>query len=570
MLKILSLLNVFQKKKLFSIILLIIILGIIEICIFSLLQPILNYFNNISFSGNNLLLGKLFFNKNTTLQWCLVIFIIFYILRCFLTIYISYKKSSLEKNINDNLSNKLYEIYLTKDFQFFINKNSSNLIANIITEVEKFSYNIIGASIFLLTEIFVVICITIFLLINYFYGTSFILIFISISFYIIFIFYKKKFLAMGHQRLVMNAKRYEDLQRSFYIIQNIKLDHLEKYFSDKFKKNTQLSSNTHLFSQVASEVPKPIVELLVLGLLILIVYFFYYYFNFGKKEILSMLALYTIAIFRILPSSNRILNCINMIKFYNSCTNLLISEFKLLNENSASSFIKNQSKELTFAKEITLERINFNYEFSKKSILVDINLNIKKNEIIGISGESGSGKSTLLNIICFLLKPSSGKIFIDNIPIENIYKSYQLKIGYVPQISYLIDDTFIQNIIFGVDKIDYDYNLFKEVIIKSDLEKVLENLPLKENTIIGERGSKFSGGQQQRMSIARALYKRPEILILDEATSSLDERSEKEILHTINNLKNKLTIIIVAHKKSVLNFCDKIYEIKEGKINQIK
>jgi ABC-type dipeptide/oligopeptide/nickel transport system ATPase component len=108
------------------------------------------------------------------------------------------------------------------------------------------------------------------------------------------------------------------------------------------------------------------------------------------------------------------------------------------------------------------------------------------------------------------------------------------------------------------------------VIIKSDLEKVLENLPLKENTIIGERGSKFSGGQQQRMGIARALYKRPEILILDEATSSLDERSENEILHTINNLKNKLTIIIVAHKKSVLDFCDTIYEIKDGKLNQKK
>ena len=236
MLKILSLLNTFQKKKLFIIILLIIILGIIEICIFSLLQPILNYFSNVSSSGKNLLLDKLFFNKNITLKECLVVFIIFYILRCFLTIYISYKKSSLEKSINDNLSNKLYEIYLKKDFQFFINKNSSNLIANIITEVEKFSYNIIGASIFLLTEIFVVTCITIFLLINYFYETSFILIFISISFYIIFMFYKKKILAMGHQRLVMNAKRYEDLQRSFYIIQNIKLDHLEKFFSDKLFK----------------------------------------------------------------------------------------------------------------------------------------------------------------------------------------------------------------------------------------------------------------------------------------------------------------------------------------------
>jgi ABC-type bacteriocin/lantibiotic exporter with double-glycine peptidase domain len=570
MFKILSLLNTFQKKKLFTIILLIIILGILEITIFSFLQPILNYFNNDNFSGGNFFLVKLFFNKDVTFKKCLIIFILFYILRCFLTIFISYKKSYLEKDINDYLSNKLYEIYLKKNFQFFINRNSSNLIANIITEVEKFSYNTVGTSIFLLTEIFIIICITTFLLVNYFYGTSFILIFIGIFFYIIFKLYKKKFTIMGHQRLVQNAKRFEDLQRTFYVIQNIKLDHLEEYFSKKFKKNTQLSSNTQLFSQVASEVPKPIVELLALGVVISLVYIFYYYFNFSKKEIFSMLGLYVIALFRILPSSNRILNCINMIKFNNSCTNLLLNEIKVLNQLSISEHTNVQYKDFTFKEKITLEKVNFKYESSNKLILDDVNLDIKKNEIIGISGASGSGKSTLLNIICFLLRPSSGKILIDNIPIEDIYKSYQLKIGYVSQKIYLIDDTFIQNIIFGVDKINYDYNLFKEVIAKSNLETVLENLPLKENTIIGERGSKFSGGQQQRIGIARALYKNPEILILDEATSALDEKSEREILNTVRNLKKKLTIIIVSHKKSVLDFSDKIYEFKNGKLSQKK
>ena len=373
---------------------------------------------------------------------------------------------------------------------------------------------------------------------------------------------------MGHQRLVQNAKRYEDLQRSFYSIQNIKLDHLETYFHDKFKKNTELSSNSHLFSQVGSEVPKPIVELLVLCVVILIVYISYHYFNFGKNEILSMLGLYAISIFRILPSSNRILNCVNMIKFYNSCTNLLFSEFAVSRKSLQHNLTNVQDKkEFSLTKEITLEKINFQYQFNKKIILSDVSLKIKKNEILGISGVSGSGKSTLLNIICFLLKPSSGKILIDGTPIENIYKSYQLKIGYVPQKIYLIDDTFIQNIIFGVDKSYYDYNLFKEVISKSDLDKVVENLPFKENTMVGERGSRFSGGQQQKMGIARALYKLPEILILDEATSALDEKSEIEILNTISNLKSKLTVIIVSHKKSVLNFCDKIYEIKNGKIN---
>ena len=420
MFKILSLLTTFQKRQLFIITFLIIILGILEIAIFSFLQPIINYFNNINISGDNFFLGKFFFSKDITFLKCLIIFIFFYTLRCILTIIISYKKSYLEKNINDFLSIKLYEAYLKNNFQFFINRNSSKLIANIITEVEKFSYNTVGTSIFLVTEIVIIICITSFLLVNYFYGTSFILIFIGVVFYILFRLYKKNFIVMGQKRLMQNAKRFEDLQRSFYTIQNIKLDHLEEYFSDKFKKNTQLSSNAQLFSQVASEVPKPIVELLVLGIVIFIVYIFYYYFNFSKKEIFAMLGLYAIALFRILPSSNRILNCINMIKFNNACTDLILNEFKVLSQSFVPRFTKVQSKEFNLKERISLEKVSFKYESSNKLILDNINLSIKKNEIIGISGVSGSGKSTLLNIICFLLKPTSGKILIDDIPIKDI------------------------------------------------------------------------------------------------------------------------------------------------------
>jgi ABC-type bacteriocin/lantibiotic exporter with double-glycine peptidase domain len=283
-----------------------------------------------------------------------------------------------------------------------------------------------------------------------------------------------------------------------------------------------------------------------------------------------MLGIYAIALFRLLPSSNKILNCLNMLKFNISSTHKILNEIKSFNHSLISNSNKVKFQNFIFNEKITLEKVNFTYESSNKVILDDINLTIRKNEIIGISGASGSGKSTLLNIICFLLAPTSGKILIDDMPIEYIYKSYQLKIGYVSQKIYLIDDTFIQNIIFGVDKVNYDYNLFKDVIAKLDLIKVLDNLPLKENTIIGERGSKFSGGQQQRIGIARALYKNPEILILDEATNALDEKSEKEILNTVCNLKDNLTIILVSHKKTVLDFCDKVYEIKNGHLIQKK
>jgi len=570
MFRILKLLNSSDNKKVVFIFALILILGLLELFIFSFFQLILNFFNNVSYLGNNILLNLFFSKDNITLVNSLYFFVCIYIVKCFLTVIISYKKSALEQKINEDLSTKLYEIYLNKNFQFFINNNSSNLISNITSEVDKFSYNVVGALIFCLTEIFLVTCIIFFLLSNYFYGTLIIIIFISILFYTIYKKYKKKLDVMGHQRLIQFAKRLEDLQRSFYIIQNVKLDHLENYFSEKFKKNNKLASDAQLFLQIASEVPKPIIELLSLFIVILIISIFYYHFHFSKQELVSMLGLYAIALFRLIPSANRILNSISMIRFHSSSTDLLLKEINNNENNQNTNPILFKYKNFSFQDKIILEDINFKYSDCDRLILKNVNLQIKKNEVIGISGNSGSGKSTLLNIICSLLKPTTGKIVVDNIPLEDIYKYYQSKIGYVSQKIYLMDDTFIQNITFGSNKSNYNYELFNNIIRKTNLEVVLENLSLKENTIVGERGSKLSGGQQQRMGIARALYKCPEILILDEATNALDDDSEKEILDMILSLRNKLTIIIVSHKKLVLDYCDKIYELRDGILKQEK
>jgi ABC-type bacteriocin/lantibiotic exporter with double-glycine peptidase domain len=561
MLKIFKLFDFSEKKKIILIFSLVLILGFVEILVFSFFQLILNFFNNVqSFTPNFLL--QLFLSNNNKFLNFLYIFIVIYIIKCLLTIYISYKKNTLEQKINVRLSTKLYSVYLNKDFQFFLKNNSSNLISYITSEVDKFSYNVVGALIFGLTETFMVICIVIFLLINYFYGTLILITLILSIFYVIYKLLKRSTSALGNQRFIQFSKRLEDLQRSFYIIQNIKLASSESYFCERFKKNNKLASQSQLSLSLIGDLPKPIVELLSLGVVLFIIFIFYYYYNFSKQELVSMLGLYAIALFRLIPSANRIFNALSMIRFHMSSTDLLTKEVLELKNNKENKFTISSYKDFSFQNKITLEKINFIYEGDNKIILNEINLEIKKYEIIGISGISGSGKSTLLNIICSLLRPTSGKILIDGIPLDQIDKYYRSKIGYVSQGIYLMDDTFLENIILGTQK--YDHDLFKEVIKKADLEEVLKKMPLKENTFIGERGSRLSGGQQQKIGIARALYRCPEILILDEATSALDVKSENEILQTIKNLKNKFTIIIVAHKKSVLDICQKVYEIRDG------
>ena len=567
MFKILDLLDRNEKKKLIIIIILLVFLGVSESLTFFFLQPISNYLNNSEYNFQ-ITFFKNFFIFNLSIINLLVLFLFFFILRFFLIIVVAYKKTVLVKNINDNLSNKIFTYYINKEYQFYINNSNSKFLSNSTLEVEKFSYRVIDCFIGLITEIFLVSGVLAFLFIVYFYA-SLILFLISILFFIIiYNLYKYKFKYLGNIKVQNDAYKIDILQKSFYIIQNIKLDNLEDFFINKFKKNTENSSKSQFLLSYLSELPKPIIEFFVLFVVLGLIFFLHSYLNISRQEILAILIIYGIAMFRILPSFSRIFAYLNQIKFHYSTTEIIGD---IINDKS---FLKEidlvQKQYLGFKKNIKIDKVSFKYDQSDHYTLKNINLVINKNEIVGISGHSGSGKSTLLNLICFLLKPTNGKIFIDDEPLENIYKLFQPKIGYVPQKIYLTDGSIIENIILGKSKDNYNYETFKEVIDICGLTDFINNLQDKEESLIGERGTKLSGGQQQRLGIARALYKKPDILILDEATNALDEKSEKEILKLITNLTQQTTIILVSHKESVLHISKKIYEIKNNHLNQIK
>jgi ABC-type multidrug transport system fused ATPase/permease subunit len=195
-------------------------------------------------------------------------------------------------------------------------------------------------------------------------------------------------------------------------------------------------------------------------------------------------------------------------------------------------------------------------------------MTIKKGDIIGIIGATGSGKSTLINLLIGLLQPSEGKIEIDKLDINSNLTEWYKKIGYVPQSVYLIDDTIKKNIAFGLREEDIDDNLIKQAVEKASLSEFLNELANGLETIVGEKGIMLSGGQQQRIGIARALYRDPEILILDEATSSLDQATEKKIMKSVQFLKRKKTLIIITHRLSTVENCDKIFFIDKGKITR--
>jgi ATP-binding cassette subfamily B protein len=230
------------------------------------------------------------------------------------------------------------------------------------------------------------------------------------------------------------------------------------------------------------------------------------------------------------------------------------------------------NQKFPWSKSINLQNVSFKYITRDKFILNNINLTIKKGTIVGFVGKSGEGKSTLIDLICGLIFPANGSIYIDNFKIEklNDYSKWRNEISVVSQRIFLLDKTFQENIAFGIEKDKIDKIKLQQSISMANLDQTISNLPLGVETIIGERGIQLSGGQLQRIGLARAFYKDASILILDEATNALDSNTESEIINTIKLFKNKFTILMITHNPNNLNICDEIYEIQNSNLLQIK
>ena len=256
---------------------------------------------------------------------------------------------------------------------------------------------------------------------------------------------------------------------------------------------------------------------------------------------------------------NRVIYSLQSIKGYQDGSNIVYDELKNLRVNGD---IISKDK-IHFNNKIEFIDVNFKYPSSNHSNLSKINFSIKKGEFIGITGTTGSGKSTLINLLLGLLKPSRGEILVDDINIASNFRSWQQKIGYVPQNIYLVDDT-IKNIALGIDDEKIDEKKIHDVLKMSHLSDFVNSLENNIETKVGERGVRISGGQLQRIGIARALYRNVEIIVLDEATSSLDSATEEEIMSTIENLISSKTIFIVSHRPRCIKKCTKIINLNNG------
>ena len=492
--------------------------------------------------------------------------LIIFLIKSLSLVFNLWQQTKFLRNLQFELTNRLFEYYLKSDYIFFLQNNSAHLYRN-LTDLTSTFVSYIKASMVFLGEIIVFIGIAFVLFYVDFLGTTIILFSVGIVSFLIYVLTIEKISLLGEQRNIVGGELNKHLLQGMASAKDVKILDREADLIHQVDKN--LFKHTRLIQiiQFITGLPRFSFEILMVCTFSALIFVMID----AKKEmidIIQYLGVFAVASFRIVPSASRILSSYQHIKYIEPSVKILLQEF----DSKDNSYMKRDylpkdlSTPLKFQKEINIINLSFSYPTRKEFLLSKISLTIKKGDFVGVIGETGSGKSTLINLLTGLLKPTEGKVEVDELNINENLKGWHKKIGYVPQSVYLTDDTIRKNIAFGLLEDNIDNNLVQQAVEKASLSQFLDSLPNGLETIVGEKGIRLSGGQQQRIGIARALYRDPEILILDEATSSLDQSTEKAIVESINFLKRKKTLIIITHRLSTVKNCDKIFCVDKGKI----
>jgi len=498
------------------------------------------------------------------------IMILIFILKNVLLFFINLIQARLLKNLRSITSNKLFEYYITLPYLEIMNKNPATLIRTMETDI-AFTYMCVQSYIVLFKEFLVLLLIFIllFLVDPIISGFSFLL--VGIPVFLFYAYYRSSLKTKGVFLQQSMDQKMKTINQSFGLIKETKIMSREGFFLKYFFKINQKVEELGLFSYMISVSPRLFLEVMAL-ISVASVSVILIYLGRSPETILPIISLLSVSVIRFIPSFTAISTSLSNLRFRTPSLNLITNELEKY-EVYKSSFRKDlkenqnfEAKKAELRKNILLKDVSFNYESRDKVAVNNVNIDIKKGSIVGIIGRSGSGKSTLVDIILGLLDPTKGNIYVDDKNLNDFKKSWQKQIGYIPQDIYLLDDTIRNNIVFGIDEKNVDENSINEVIKLAQLEKLVNSLPNKLETVVGNRGIKLSGGERQRIAIARAIYNKPLILILDEATSALDIDNENKILDEIYENKKDKTILIISHRNNTVKNCDMIYVMENGRI----
>jgi ATP-binding cassette, subfamily B, bacterial PglK len=574
--KVLGVLNKKEKSRLIFFSFFSLINATLEFLSLSLLIPLVASLLGTSYG--NIFLNFNFFkfleNYSTEEKLVIVLVIIssaYFFKNLFIVIF-TWISQNILKRIRIRISNSLFEVYIKDELTENLNSHTSAKIRNIQIEVYSFTKNL-RELMLLMIEILVIIFLLTFLIILEPIAAVVTLLSLVLMSGLFYSLIKNKTSEWGVKAFNLKAKTIKMFIETLSLFKEIKINDKHNFFSNKFAISQEKLGKVMVLHSFFQVIPRYYIE--VFSILSTAIFsFILIYKGLNIKEIVPILIAYIAAGLRLIPSFNRILGSLQLFRYHLPAVDMMFNELSRFKKRTLFSNKENNTHNNFKQDDIhyifEIKNLSFKYPGSQKFVLEDVNFTVNQAELIGLKGKTGSGKTTLLNLILGLYRPSNGQINFKGSNINKNLKSWYSNIGYVAQEINLMDETIKNNICLGLEDNEIDIEKLKYVVNICKLDNFINSLQDGLNTSVGELGKKISGGQKQRIGIARALYSSPKILILDEATNALDEKTEKEIFENLKEIqkKLKLTIIMISHNSSI-DMCDKIYKIDENKIKLI-
>jgi ATP-binding cassette, subfamily B, bacterial PglK len=487
---------------------------------------------------------------------------LFFVLRGFVKVGATYVQARISHNAGARLSNQLVEGYLRWPYAAHLNRSSAELIRNGHQAVKELIDQLLLPLIKVVAEVVIVLGLLAVLVTIAPAATALAVMVVGGAATVLLLFIQPRLKRLGRISHLTSGETLRSLQQSLHGLRDVKLLGRERYFSREYGRSRRRMARAKYLSTTAKQLPPIVIETALLGFILI-------YFGMAvargdqSQETLSILGLFGYAGLRLQPSLQIIASGLNAIKFAAAPLEDLHEDLLAV---EAIPDGDPHPAPLPFRSGLEVRDVTFRYEGGDKPALDGVNLAVRPGEQVGICGPTGGGKTTLVDLLTGLLQPTSGTVCVDGLDLRTHDRAWQRNLGVVPQMVFLTDDTVRRNIAFGVADDDVDQQALDDAINSAQLREFVTSLPDGLETVVGERGVRISGGQRQRLAIARALYGRPSVLVFDEGTSALDNTTEALLMESLERLRGDHTIILIAHRLSTVRASDRIVFIQDGRI----
>jgi len=493
-----------------------------------------------------------------------------YVIKNVYLAWMTYMMNVFCKQTRQQFCMRLMQSYMKQPYKYFLNRNTSEILRSINSDTVNL-YVVITNTLQILSQGITAILIIVYLARTNFAMTLVIAALLGLSAIAVLLGIQKKMRRLGKEYQESSGKIIFYAKQAFEGIKEIKVANKEQYFMDAYDNVFERSTNIEKIVNLLSYLPKYLIETVciagIMGYLAVAI-------ALGQDVtiLVPQLAVFAVGAFKLLPSVNALYQNVSNVIYHKASVDLIYHDIREA-EGTVVDFSEEdlqKGTKLCFQDSIELRDITFAYDNTDHNVLEHVSVRVRKGESVAFVGESGGGKSTLVDIMLGLLTPQHGMVCVDGVDIEKNIRKWHTKVGYIPQMIFLLDDTIRKNVAFGIPEEQIDDERVWAVLKEAQLDGFVRSLELQLDMEVGERGTRLSGGQRQRIGIARALYHNPAVLIFDEATSALDTDTEKEVMEAIDNLHGTKTMIMIAHRLSTIENCDHVYSVGSGKVEFVR